>query len=85
MDGKRVLKSCYMNPVELSMLNPGSVYNYSYDDAVVLFYSTHSTIPNEWQHNASFLYPGSTSYSDQQQCIARQCPRNMHAYGLKKS
>jgi hypothetical protein len=32
-----------MNPVELSMLNPGSVYNYSYDDAV-LFYSTDSTL-----------------------------------------
>jgi hypothetical protein len=26
-----------MNPVELSMLNPVSVYNYSYDDAVLLY------------------------------------------------
>jgi hypothetical protein len=33
-----------MNPVELSMLNPGSVYNYSYCDDAVLLYSTDSTL-----------------------------------------
>jgi hypothetical protein len=78
--GKGVLKSCCMNPVELSMLNP--VQFTITVIAMTQCYCTllHSTIPNEWQRYASVLYPGSTSYSDQQQCMVRQCPGNMHAY-----
>jgi hypothetical protein len=65
--GKGVLKSCYMNPVELSMLNPGSVYNYSYDDAVLLYLLLLyvPTGSNEWQHNASCLYRDSSASSEQ--------------------